>query len=112
LSTPSEFDVSTQTTSPGVLTVSVVGELDMSTSARVEEAISSAASAERVIVDLTKCTFLDSAGVRLLLQTHRKLTPAGARVELVASDPNIRRVLEITSVNTVLPVHSTLDAAL
>jgi anti-anti-sigma factor len=112
LGTPTEFDVTTETTSPGVLTVSIVGDLDMSTSTKVEEAISSAPSAERVVVDLTRCTFLDSAGVRLLLATHRRLTPAGGRVELVASDPNILRVLEITNVNTMMRLHSTLDAVL
>lgn len=109
---PSEFAVTTETASPGVLTVSIVGELDMSTSGQVEDAISSAPSVERVIVDLTNCTFLDSAGVRLLLTTHRELTAGGGRVEIVASDANIIRVLEITNVNTMVPLHSTLEAAL
>jgi anti-anti-sigma factor len=112
LGTPAEFDVSTRLVSEGTLTVGVVGELDMSTSVRVEEAISFAPPADRVIVDLTQCSFLDSAGVRLLVKTHRELASAGGRVELVASDPNILRVLEITNVGTMMPVHPTLDAAL
>jgi anti-anti-sigma factor len=112
LSTPTEFAVSTEMASPGVLMVTVAGDLDMSTSTQVEEAISAAPATDRVIVDLTSCTFLDSAGVRLLLATHRKVMPTGGRVELVTSDPNLLRVLEITSVSTMMQVHSTLEAAL
>ncbi len=99
-------------TSPGVGVVHVVGELDMSTSSRVEEAIASAAPGSRVIVDLTGCTFLDSSGVRGLVGAQRDVVERGGGLELVAAEPNIIRVLEITNVNTVVAVHATLDAAL
>jgi stage II sporulation protein AA (anti-sigma F factor antagonist) len=112
LSTPSEFDVVVDAMSPGVAVVRVLGELDLATCERIEEAFTSAASAPRVIVDLTGCTFLDSSGVRVLVTAHRDASTVGGGVELVASDPNILRVLEITSLNTVLTVHSTLEAAL
>jgi anti-sigma B factor antagonist len=110
LSTPPEFAVSAETTSPGVLTVRIVGELDMSTSPRVEEAMSSTVPPGRVIVDLTRCTFVDSSGIRLLMAIYRNVTSGGGRVELVASDPNVVRVLEITNVNIMMPIHSTPDA--
>jgi anti-sigma B factor antagonist len=112
LSTPSEFDVRVDTASPGVVVVRLFGDLDMGTCPRAESAISSAPSAARVIVDLTKCTFVDSSGVRALMEAHRKLTSEGGRVELVAADAGILRVLEITNASTVLPVHSTLETAL
>ena len=112
MGTPAEFAVSTEMASPGVLTVGISGELDMSTSSQVEEALASAPAVDRVLLDLTKCTFLDSAGVRLLLAAHRKVTTAGGQVELVASDPSILRVLEITNVDTMMHVHSTLEGAL
>lgn len=97
--------------SPGVAVVRVSGELDMATCSLVEEAISSAVPS-RVIVDLTGCTFLDSSGVSVLVAAYREAAANGGDVELVAADPNIVRVLEITNVNTVLAIHSTLDAAL
>ena len=84
----------------------------MSTSSRVEKAIASAAPASRVIVDLTGCTFLDSSGVRVLVGAQRDVVGGGGGLELVAAEPNIVRVLEITNVNTVVAVHATLDAAL
>jgi hypothetical protein len=33
-------------------------------------------------------------------------------VSLVATDPGVLRVLEITALDTAVPVHATLDAAL
>ena len=97
---------------PGVAVVSVFGELDMASCAQVEEAIASTPSASRVLVDLTACSFLDSSGIRILVGAQRDVTADGGELELVAADPNILRVLEITNVNTVVTVHSTLDAAL
>lgn len=113
MSTPSEFAVRIDATPPGVAVVSVLGELDMATCPHVEEAISSASSAgSRVIVDLTGCTFLDSSGVRVLVAAQRDATTAGRVVELVAADPNILRVLEITKVDTMMTVHATVESAL
>jgi anti-sigma B factor antagonist len=112
LTTPAEFDVRVETASPGVTILHVVGELDLATCPAVEEAIASAASSSRVIVDLTRCTFLDSSGLRVLMRAQREVGERGGVLELVAADPTIVRVLEIANVDTVLTVHSTLDAAL
>lgn len=90
----------------------VVGELDLATCSEVEEAIASAAPSSRVIVDLTGCTFLDSSGLRVLMRAQRQVDERGGGLELVAADPAIVRVLEIANLETVLTVHSTLDAAL
>jgi anti-anti-sigma factor len=95
-----------------VVVVRVFGELDMATCPRVEDAISSAPSTARVVIDLTSCTFVDSSGVRVLVAAQRDVTAEGGRVELVATEPGILRVLEITSVDTVITVHSTLETAL
>lgn len=90
----------------------VVGELDLATCPAVEEAIAPVASSSRVIVDLTGCTFLDSSGLRILMRARREVGEGEGVLELVAADPTIVRVLEIANVDSVLTVHSTLDAAL
>ena len=98
--------------SPGVFVVRVFGELDMASCPHVEDAVSSAPSMARVVIDLTRCTFVDSAGVRALVTAQRNVTAEGGRVDLVAAEPGILRVLEITNVDTVMTVHSTLETAL
>jgi anti-anti-sigma factor len=97
----------------GVVVVRVEGELDMATSGRFEEALGAPpAPGGRLVIDLTECTFLDSSAVRLLVGAARAADESGGRVSLVARDPGILRVLEIAAVDTMLPVHDSLDLAL
>jgi anti-anti-sigma factor len=99
-----------QETLPGAVVLRVEGELDMATVSELEAAIS-AASANRLVVDLTACTFLDSAGVRALASAAAR-NPSDRELALVAADPGILRVLQITGVDTMVPVHASREEAL
>lgn len=96
----------------GVVVARVEGELDLATCPDFQEAMGSTDPGGRLVVDLTECTFLDSSAIRVLTATARAAEAAGGSVSLVANDPGIRRVLEIAAIDTVLPVHETLDSAL
>ena len=102
----------TRETLQGADVVRVDGELDMATCAKFEDALGTPEPGSRLVVDLTECTFLDSSAVRVLVASVRAAEGANREVALVASDPGILRVLEIAAVDTMLPVHSTLDSAL
>lgn len=88
--------------------VRVSGEFDMARVAEVEAALASATDAQHVVLDLSGCTFLDSSGVRVITATVR----TADRVSLVAADPSVVRVLELTAVDSVVSIHPSLDAAL
>lgn len=90
----------------------VVGDLDMATAPALRDEVASLDSSGRLVIDLTRCTFLDSAAVRLLTTIARDSDVAGTPLALVASDPVILRILEITAVDDLLPVYPTLDDAL
>jgi anti-sigma B factor antagonist len=96
----------------GAVVVRVEGELDMATSERFEEALGAPEGGGKLVIDLTECTFLDSSAVRLLVGAVRAADEAEGTVSLVANDPGILRVLEIAAVDTMLPVHESLDSAL
>jgi anti-anti-sigma factor len=85
--------------------VHVGGEFDLAGFERFEEVLADAARSDHVVVDLGDCTFLDSAGVRAIAAAVRE----AERVSIVASDPAIVRVLEITALDTVVSVHASLD---
>jgi anti-anti-sigma factor len=89
----------------GLAVVHVDGEFDLAGFERFEEVLSDAATSEHVVIDLGDCTFLDSAGVRAIAAAVREAD----RVSIVASDPAIVRVLEITALNTIVAVHASLD---
>lgn len=107
-----EPDITVEALAQGGSVVRVDGELDLATKQHLEAAVDGADPSERLVIDLTACTFLDSSAVRVLISTARAAQAAGGDLSLVASDPGLLRVLEIAAVDTVLPVHPTLDAAL
>jgi anti-anti-sigma factor len=107
-----DVEVTKETLPEGSVVVRVEGELDMATSGDFEETIGDAEPGSRLVIDLTECTFLDSSAVRVLVATARAAHESNGSVSIVAGDPGILRVLEIAAVDTMLPVHDTLDAAL
>jgi anti-anti-sigma factor len=110
VSTSGDFDVQVATMPGDAVVVEVSGELDLATAPRLEAAITEAGRASRLVVDLSECTFLDSAGVRALASAVHEKTQRP--VALVVTDPGIMRVIEITRLDTLLEVHSTREAAL
>jgi len=86
--------------------VRVSGDLDMSGAAAFEEA-ALAGSRAHVVVDLGACTFLDSSGLRAIASVAR----SAERVSIVATDPGILRVLEITALDDMVPIHPSVESA-
>jgi anti-sigma B factor antagonist len=84
--------------------VRVEGDLDMATAPSFDETVASTASDSHLAIDLSVCTFLDSSGMRSIAAAAKR----HPRVSIVATDPGILRVLEITTLDTMLPVHASL----
>jgi anti-sigma B factor antagonist len=110
MSTTDDFDVTTERPRAGVAVIRVTGDLDLATASQVEGAISAALDASEVDIDLTSCTFIDSSGVRVLTKAARDVSASGGRIEVVADDPAIVRVLEITGVDATVGVRPSADA--
>jgi anti-sigma B factor antagonist len=90
--------------------VTVTGEVDLHTApalrASLERAVA-AASPDRpdVVVDLTGVSFLDSTGLGEIVGAHKALQAAQGRLHLVAGNDRVRRLVAITGLDGVLPVH-------
>jgi anti-sigma B factor antagonist len=107
-----DFAVDVDPDFDGAALVQVTGELDLATSGELEAALERMPAAGRIVIDLTDCDFLDSSGVRVLLAGATRSEAQGGRVVVVAPDPRIRRVLELTGVEDKLTVRETRAAAL
>ena len=89
--------------------MTIAGELDMANADQVAELLDELEGAGgTIVVDLTTLSFIDSSGIHALLRPR----PHDAAVELVCPPGNVRRVLEVTKLERVLPVHDTLAQAL
>ncbi|MFJ8310660.1 MULTISPECIES: STAS domain-containing protein [unclassified Streptomyces] len=94
--------------------VTPAGELDHHTADLLREPLE-AAIAEgrtRLVVDCSHLEFCDSTGLNVLLGARLKAEERGGGVHLVAMQPVVARVFEITGAEAVFTVHDSLDAAL
>jgi anti-anti-sigma factor len=98
----------------GALVVTIVGEIDMATAPEVSRAIDSGHDgAERVVVDLTEVTFLDSSALNALVHCQRTLAESDIGFRVVSpSDRAVRNVFDITHLTGPLSVVESLDDAL
>ncbi len=89
-------------------------EIDMSNGAEIQEGLL-AALAERpatLVVDMTRTTFCDSAGVRAIMLTHRQAAATGCELRLAISSPGVTRVFSIIGAGQLVQIHPDLDSAL
>ena len=92
------FDVEFTEREDGGATLTLSGELDLSTIDHLERAVVSGVDgkAELFVLDLRKLVFLDSTGLRLMLQLHSRLAEVGGRLVLIAGPRRVQRVFELT----------------
>jgi anti-sigma B factor antagonist len=91
----------------GRLVVAAVGELDLATAGRVEDAVVPAVREGRhVVLDLRDLEFMDSSGVRVIVAAHLAAEEHDGRLSLVRLEAGgpIQRVLEISGLDSVLDV--------
>jgi anti-anti-sigma factor len=91
------------------------GEVDMTNSQYVANELAGSVpnDAAALVVDLSHTRYLDSAAIELLFDLARRLRRRRQALRLVlpASSP-LKRVLELTEIAAVAPVHESLDQAL
>ena len=97
----------------GAVVVQLAGELDLYNAHAVrDELLAAAARApDRLVVDLSGVTFIDSTGLGVLIEARTKLSNRRAFL-LAAPGLETRRALEISGLDRHFAVHDTLDAAL
>jgi anti-anti-sigma factor len=112
---PGGLEILVDEPSEGVVVVSPTGELDMSNSDLLEEAIERARrdGVANLIIDLRALGFMDSSGLRLLLDAWNESKLADRRLSIVVAKTGlVRRVLEVSGCDVVLPIVADLDEAL
>jgi len=101
---PSEFRVEVVADGMSVV-VQPVGEIDIATVGSLQGALEVAATgAQRVIVDMSRVTFIDVAGITALLTGASAARAHGGELVVRNLGTTARRVFEVLSVSRRLPV--------
>jgi anti-sigma B factor antagonist len=86
----------------------VSGEIDLASAPKVESAIEGF-SGQPVVLDLRKVDFMDSAGLKVLLNQRARLEESGGNLRLVVGEGAVVRLLELTGVTDAFAITSTID---
>lgn len=88
----------------GTVSLSLEGELDLAGARQMEESLAAVEreSPSRVIVDLGRLVFIDSTGLRLLLQADSRAREHGYELVLRPGAPDVQRVFEVTGALEIL----------
>jgi anti-sigma B factor antagonist len=109
----SPFCVERTTPTVGRAVVAVRGDLDLFTAPRLRDALIGASElgARHVIVDLTAVTFIDSTALGVLIGAAKRLHTAGGALDLVCPNQDIRRLVQLTGLDSVFVVYASLSQA-
>lgn len=93
--------------------IHVAGEVDIATAPELQAALDKlAAEGETcLVIDLDEVTFLDSAGLRVLVAAHRSINDQRGQLRVVCQRGRIWDVFKLTNLDDVLSMHETLAAA-
>ena len=61
-------------------------------------------SPKRTIFDFNKVTFMDSAGIGMLIGRYKLVTMLGGTMEMVHVKPNIRKIFEMCGIPKIMKV--------
>lgn len=97
-----------------VVIVTVAGEVDVYTAPQLRSALEErlAAGQNKIVVDLQGVAFIDSTGLGVLVGQLKALRKVDGSLRIVCSDERILRLLAITGLDQILPLHDSVDDAL
>ena len=86
-------------------TIRLIGELDLATADAVQAELERVerSDAHSIVLDLSGLTFMDSTGVRLLVQAHARSRADSHRLSLLRGGRAVQRVMELSGVDALLP---------
>jgi anti-sigma B factor antagonist len=86
--------------------VRLAGELDLSSYAELDAEFRrvQVTGVPRIVIDLSGLGFLDSTGIRLLLEAHRRAGANGHRIRVTGAAGQVEQMLELTGVGERLRV--------
>jgi anti-sigma B factor antagonist len=93
--------------------VSLAGEADTTVRERLREPLAAAilAGARNLVIDAAELSYIDSACMRVLVQSSAMASAAGGTLALAAAQPVVMRVMELWGADQVIAVYASVPEA-
>ncbi|GAA4198690.1 anti-sigma factor antagonist BldG [Microbispora amethystogenes] len=108
-----ELKVATQSHA-GQAVMAVFGEIDLYTAPRLQTEFTRLLDTgpDRVVIDMSGVEFCDSTGMNVLLSALKRLRERGGTLEVAAPRPAVRKILQVTGLDSVFTVYDAVPADL
>lgn len=90
----------------GILTAALIGELDHHAAAELRQKIDTAILScrpRRLMLDLSRLTFMDSSGIGLIMGRYRLMTSLEGDLRLTGTSPRMERMIRLSGLDK-LPI--------
>lgn len=111
---PRPFSVAVSGANGGPLVATVAGDVDIATAASLSEAVLAAldeAPDRGVVLDFTEVSFMDSSGLRAVLDISRRLDTGRGGLVLLSPNRPVRKLLSLAGLDERMPIATTLAEA-
>ena len=96
-----------------VTKVALDGRLDIDGAAAVDLKMNVIAGSKKlVLLDMQKVAFLGSMGLRTIVAAVRTIKSRGGKITVYAPNADVEKVLTVSGVATLVPIHHELQSAL
>ncbi len=110
---PAGFGLETSRAATGEPILAVSGEIDLYAAPELKAELLrlSGEPGQRIVVDMSQTTFVDSTVLGVLFVAAKRLQPPG-ELAIACADHNIRKVLAITLLERVVAIYDSVEDAL
>ena len=111
---PAEFTLTEDALDAERHVIAVRGEIDLFTAPELKQKLTDAIESgkNRIVVDLSDTTFLDSTALGVLIGAVKRLRSREGALVIVNVDQNIAKTFEITGLDQIFTILSTRDDAI
>ncbi|MDD2380338.1 MAG: STAS domain-containing protein [Mariniphaga sp.] len=96
------------------LLISVNGRIDTTNYIEFEKVVDKLLSKKvsQIFLDCSKLNYISSSGLRVFLTILRKMTKSGGHFKLIAMQPNIKEIFDISGFSSIFSIFPDLEAAI
>ena len=108
------FHIGEESLAGDLIIIKLEGEVDLYAAPELKDHVNGAIERgkNKLILDLSEATFIDSTTLGILVSGMKRLRPRGGMLAVLCPDPTMARIFDITGLNRMLSVHETIEEAL